>query len=213
MDPAANVTVLVWRRKLGGDELLEVADGKAWRLPRIEEVGLRHARIDGPIGALAEAPRDFDPGRLHRWVRIAPGDGVIARAFAQAGAATVVWRRASAGPEILVLHRSVSGPAYEGDWAWTPPGGALDPGETHEECAARELLEETGLDLALTRVHGCANDFAAFVCELTADTEVVLSVEHDRYEWLSYDEACARCRPAAVVETIRAARGYMDVVS
>jgi ADP-ribose pyrophosphatase YjhB (NUDIX family) len=27
---------------------------------------------------------------------------------------------------------------------WCPPGGALEPGETHEQAAVRELTEETG---------------------------------------------------------------------
>lgn len=29
---------------------------------------------------------------------------------------------------------------------WCTPGGALDPGESHEQAARRELLEETGID-------------------------------------------------------------------
>jgi 8-oxo-dGTP diphosphatase len=29
---------------------------------------------------------------------------------------------------------------------WCTPGGALDPGESHEEAARRELAEETGID-------------------------------------------------------------------
>ena len=211
MDPAKDVSVLVWRRRIGGDLMLQIADGKSWRLPRLGEIGLAHViRIDGRIGALVAAPDSFDPGKMHRWVPIDLDDPEIVRAFHQTGAATVVWRRGASGPEVLVLHRSSGGPDDAGDWAWTPPGGGLDPGETFEECAARELLEEAGLDLPLTRVQGHPNDFAAFVCELTIDAEIVLSDEHDRFEWLSFDEACVRCLPDRVVETLRSARRYMS---
>ncbi len=61
------------------------------------------------------------------------------------------WVRASGGvvvrhdglrPRILLVHR----PRYDD---WTIPKGKLDPGETDEECAVREVEEETGLSCGL----------------------------------------------------------------
>ena len=51
----------------------------------------------------------------------------------------VVWRRAGGGDaEVLLVHR----PKYDD---WSLPKGKLDPGETHEVAAVREVEEETGL--------------------------------------------------------------------
>ena len=55
----------------------------------------------------------------------------------------VVLRRKDGGPvEVALIHR----PAYDD---WTLPKGKLDPGETHEEAALREVKEETGLECHL----------------------------------------------------------------
>lgn len=48
---------------------------------------------------------------------------------------------------ILLFHFSFSWGPLKGDDFWGTPGGALDPGETHDQAARRELREETGLDL------------------------------------------------------------------
>ena len=52
----------------------------------------------------------------------------------------LVWRISgtSSGIEVLLVHR----PRYD-DWSF--PKGKLEPGETEKECAAREVLEETGM--------------------------------------------------------------------
>ena len=46
------------------------------------------------------------------------------------------------GPEVLLVHR----PKYDD---WTFPKGKADPGESDEDCALREVREETGLRCAL----------------------------------------------------------------
>ena len=38
---------------------------------------------------------------------------------------------------------------------WITPGGGLDPGETHEHCAVRELFEETGIGIAVEALGPC----------------------------------------------------------
>ena len=49
--------------------------------------------------------------------------------------------------EIAVVHRPARGD-------WTFPKGKLEPGEEFEECAVREVLEETGLVCRLGRFIG-----------------------------------------------------------
>ena len=47
------------------------------------------------------------------------------------------------GRVLLLFHRTLQ--------RWLPPGGHLEPGETPDEAALREVLEETGLSIALPR--------------------------------------------------------------
>jgi hypothetical protein len=76
VDPAADVSVILWRRKPSGEELLEVPDGKGWRLPFGREVGASRPAVEVAI--------DFDPARMHRWVRIDAAHPDAVRAVAEA---------------------------------------------------------------------------------------------------------------------------------
>lgn len=116
--------------------------------------------------------------------------------------AVVVWRRSPSGrDQFLVLHRRAAPDA--GDWAWTPPAGTRITGESAEACARRELMEETGISAPVRPIGPADGDCALFALRVEADLPVVLSDEHDRYEWVSRDEAVRRCRPEAVAAVFR----------
>ena len=54
----------------------------------------------------------------------------------------VVWRRRGGELEVVLVHR----PRYDD---WTFPKGKLDAGETDEEAARREVMEEASLAVSL----------------------------------------------------------------
>jgi 8-oxo-dGTP pyrophosphatase MutT (NUDIX family) len=118
--------------------------------------------------------------------------------------AAILARRSG---EYLLLHRAHHGPGYQGDWAWTPPSGSRQPGESVLSAAVRELAEETAFlaapaDLRALDVSG---PWAHFGLDVPMDARPKLDAEHDRFEWLPPLEAIARCKPALVADGIRLA--------
>lgn len=122
------------------------------------------------------------------------------------GATVIVASKSPDGWRYLVMHRTHHGPDFEGDWAWTPPAGARLPGEDISVCAARELQEESGLcgtpkPLVVENV-----EWAVFELVIPWGTTVAVDgLEHDRYEWLTLEDACSRCRPPVVGDSLRLA--------
>ena len=86
-----------------------------------------------------------------------------------------------------------------GDGTWCFPGGHLEYGETFEQCAIREVLEETGLTIENPRMVGCTNDVFKkenkhyvtiyMQAESTSSDAKVLEPEKmTDWQWFSWDE-------------------------
>ncbi|SFR35885.1 NUDIX hydrolase [Halogeometricum limi] len=109
--------------------------------------------------------------------------------------ATVSLRGVLFGPggEVLVVRRTT-------DEGWELPGGRLGAEEDADEGVAREIAEETGLDVELGQpVHAVAwrNDddngrFGVYYYCTVTERAVSLSDEHIEYEWLAPSTAETR---------------------
>jgi 8-oxo-dGTP pyrophosphatase MutT (NUDIX family) len=104
----------------------------------------------------------------------------------------IVVREGNAGAEVLIVHR----PKYD-DWSF--PKGKAGRGESDEQCALREVEEETGLECALGaslptviyRSKGRQKRVRYWLMrplggEFTADDEV------DEVAWIGIEEAHER---------------------
>ncbi len=96
----------------------------------------------------------------------------------------VVWRVRRGKVEVALVHR----PRYDD---WSLPKGKLDAGETELAAAVREVFEETGSHVAVSRfignVHydvGSARKRVAFWVMRHLDGEFVANNEVDAVEWL-----------------------------
>lgn len=78
-------------------------------------------------------------------------DGEVATCGAPRVGVGIIVRK---GTEVLLLRRHRT----HGAGSWSTPGGHLDFGESPEECAIRECLEETGVTVTSVRFRGLTND-------------------------------------------------------
>jgi 8-oxo-dGTP diphosphatase len=103
----------------------------------------------------------------------------------------LVTRRAGSGVEVALVHR----PKYDD---WTFPKGKVEPGETDEEAAIREVREETGLDCVLVDEFatvryvdskGRRKQVRYWTMTVAGGTEAIPNAEVDELRWLAPDDA------------------------
>jgi len=95
--------------------------------------------------------------------------------------------------EIAIIHR----PSYDD---WTLPKGKVEPDESAEECALREVWEETGFKCELVRPLGCTayvdrrgrNKVACYWSMETKGGRFRPGGEVDKLLWLPLEEAIER---------------------
>ena len=95
------------------------------------------------------------------------------------------------GQRVLMVRRRIS----EGELSWQFPAGGVEDGETAEEAAVRETLEETGLTVKAVkyigdRVHPKSGKFMAYTaCEVVdGEARVADAEELDAITWAAHSE-------------------------
>lgn len=96
--------------------------------------------------------------------------------------------------KLLTMRRSATAPVRA--LSWDLPGGDLDVGEDPTEGMVREIKEETGLEVktpTLFDIEAHVNSDGDFWVTVAykaqaVSQEVVLSYEHDQYQWVAPEE-------------------------
>lgn len=104
------------------------------------------------------------------------------------------------GEALLLMHRNKKeNDVHEGKWISV--GGKIDPGETPDACARREILEETGLTVTQMDFKGVITfpeftpglDWYTFVFKVTAfEGELVEDCIEGSLEWVPYDQVLSK---------------------
>ncbi|MFJ7269390.1 NUDIX hydrolase [Streptomyces sp. NPDC099050] len=113
------------------------------------------------------------------------------------------------GGRVLMIRRRIS----EGELMWQFPAGGIETGETPEQAAVRETLEETGLTVEAVkllgeRVHPKTGRLMSYTaCSLLEGVAIIGDAEEiAEVEWVSHGEIAERV-PYGLFEPVQE---YLD---
>ena len=103
------------------------------------------------------------------------------------------------GKKFLLLHRNKKpNDVHAGKWIGV--GGKLEKGETPQECAVREIFEETGLRVNKPVLKGIItfpdftpdNDWYTYVFKATEFEGELIDCDEGTLEWVPYEEILSK---------------------
>jgi bis(5'-nucleosidyl)-tetraphosphatase len=105
---------------------------------------------------------------------------------------------------------------------WDFPKGAVEKGETQEQAAKREILEETGIrvdsfipgfrkeiEYYYRRQNNLAHKRVIFFLATTNESKVRISYEHSGYDWLTFDQLIRRLTFENAKNVLREANSFL----
>ncbi|TCS95048.1 NUDIX hydrolase [Hazenella coriacea] len=119
---------------------------------------------------------------------------------------------------VLILHKSEAERKPNKDHGWDFPGGGMEPEEPIMDALAREVMEETGLQVKVVAPAYIYDEIQAekhliiikFACDQPIG-DLVLSSEHESFHWVPMSDLQHQAFPEWMKEEIRRAyRIYTD---
>ena len=124
-------------------------------------------------------------------------------------AGTVVFRETANGPEFLAI-MAKGRPDH-----WVLPKGHIKGGETPEEAAQRELVEETGYEAEIiaslgTSIFTVGGEKVVAAFYLACQLRSIGGIEDRSSEWLTFDAAHSRLTFAESRDVLKRARETLN---